>query len=571
MPWPGYVILFIFIFLFILALVLLFLYFHHTTKVTPTQTSSPFIATNCLPTSSSDQGDQGLVNDVCGDNLVCDSASYTCKIPNGGSCTSFADCLVGSYCSGICTNETPGQIGGPCPCGLGLVCSQNPSQENSLICLIQEGGNCTTNEQCESQVCDGETCQGSLQIGQECTSNAACGSNFCSPDATGNSFCQNPATPSGSEGSNCSLAECDNGLTCFQDVCVIATRILGETCNSNNFCMSPLLCETGGVVSSSGNCYFPQNVNTCQNQCINGFTCSSEVCTGDSGQGCINNSTCSSDVCNLGNPAITLLLPFNLLSQPITVLPSGMTANNIYVITTSGVDTIYVNTNNDGLIRFTNTWTILLGTSFVYTSGNPVVPSSTYAFITSTSLNPLLLVAGELNNSFYLFTASSSGTNLSPFNGGIQQDTDGNPLTISRINADANGNILLTDNSGNLYLKSSSQTNYTSLGINTIVGKFFSTNTPSYINPLILGSCNLGNVVVVSQGQFFPNVTTCTTFNIIDYDSKDGNIISVGPDSITNEYSFYVGDFKVPTYADSNSRVAVGGLGYYIYSAGSCL
>lgn len=551
----GYVILFIFVLVFILALVLLFLYLHRITKVNPTETSSPFIATNCLPLSS---------NNTCGDNLICDPATYTCKVPNGNSCTSFADCLVGSFCSGICTSETPGKIGGPCPCGPGLVCSQNPSQENSLICLIQEGKTCTVNEECESQVCNGGICQGSLQIGQECTSNSACGSNFCSPDSTGKSFCQNPSTPSGSEGSNCSLAECGSGLTCFQDVCVIATKTLGDKCNSNNFCVSPLLCETG-------NCYYPQNPNTCTNNCIDGFTCSSEICTGNSGQGCINNGTCSSGVCNLGNPAITLLSPTNLLSQPVAVLPSGMTANNIYVITESEADIIYVNTNNDGLIRFASTWTIILGTTFVYTGISPVAPSGTYSFITSASLNPSLLVVGEMNNSFYLFTASSSGINLDPFNDGIQKDMNGNPLTIYRINADTDGNILLTDNSGNLYLKSSNQTNYTYLGVNTTVGKFFSTNTPSYINSLTIGSCNLGNVVIVSQTKFFPNVTSCMTFNIIDYDSQNGSIISVGSDSITNEYSFYVGDFKVPTYADSNSRVAVGSLGYYIYSAGSCL
>lgn len=549
----GLIIVFIFFFIVILILAS----YVKNRLNNPTPTNSNFIATQCDPT----------INDnVCGDDLICDSATYTCKVPNGGECNNYSDCLVGSYCSGVCTNSPAGGILEPCPCETGLTCSNNPSGGSSLVCLIVEGGPCNNDNECESQVCSSGTCQGSLQVGQVCTSNSQCGTNFCSPDINGTSVCQNPSTPSGTNGSNCQVALCNDGLTCYNETCHLATAGLNNVCNTNNFCEPPLVCldPSGNPYNgnNSSNCYFNQESNTCVNECVFGFECKDGNCLGTKDQGCINDSTCVSNNCGLDNGTITIFNPGTLEYTPYTTLPNGLIPNDIYL---DSSDNVYVN-SSQGLFIHITSWQNVVSSTFT-------VSGVTYTFVTSCIYLSSYIFVGVNSGTYTVFTSS-----LSLFNGGVQKDTNNNNLSISHIDSDSSGNVLITTQGNNLFIKSESSTLYTNMNISTSQGKFYIENTPGYLSNVTFSGCNFGSVVFISPGMFYPNFqfTTCVNYSIVDFSfDQNGNIFIIAIDSLSNEYYAYIVQSgiqnKIPGYVNTSSRVAVGTNGFYLYSPGTCI
>lgn len=185
----------------------------------------------------------------CENKLVCDPAINQCKIADGDVCKVGHQCLVNSYCSGICYSIEPNYItevvGDPCPCASDFGCIESPDG-NNLQCLKLPGVSCGSGSECLSNLCLSGTCQDTAPNGSSCLVNGNCSSNNCQ-GATGDSegICQPYGIENGEQGASCnSEFGCDvnQGLNCSTSgICTDRSSNLQEICGSagldctNNF------------------------------------------------------------------------------------------------------------------------------------------------------------------------------------------------------------------------------------------------------------------------------------------------------------------------------------------------
>lgn len=267
----------------------------------------------------------------CRDGLICDGPSQMCKVPDGIGCSSYADCLTGSFCSGVCVKGAYGGLNQYCPCNeLSLVCSTVPGGINT--CKRVAGGSCSQNSDCASSLCTRGICSSSLPIGSKCVSSSQCGENVC--DSFG--FCQINGTTSGEEGAFCVAGQpppgsggtgpgCARGLFCQNSLCVPASSGLGDSCGSVSTCAPPFICtDTDSLLSCSlveGEscvCALPPNPNTCPSGiCSDGYICrgSSFLCVGQPSQPCVVGGDCAGSC--LDAPVVMRLSP-----SPLEVITS---------------------------------------------------------------------------------------------------------------------------------------------------------------------------------------------------------------------------------------------------------
>lgn len=84
----------------------------------------------------------------CSGILVCDGTQrFTCKLPAGQACDEAADCITGTFCSGLCVSGAFGPLNAFCPCNDGYTCEQTNS--NGLTtCKAAIGTICTVDADC---------------------------------------------------------------------------------------------------------------------------------------------------------------------------------------------------------------------------------------------------------------------------------------------------------------------------------------------------------------------------------------------------------------------------------------
>jgi hypothetical protein len=202
--------------------------------------------------------------------------------------------------------EGPG-LGAACAkkdpkCGKDLTCG------TGNVCLGDKGFKCDKPEQCANGRCEAGTCEKLAALGDtcdsadDCTQPLACHEGACRGLA-GFSPCDKPA--------QCATGRCQ-GNSCQEQVS------LGDTCDSDDDCRSPLTC-------SSGLCLIPVGQKCTQSaQCVTG-NCESQVCARavvrcpvacPTGTVCLNGSCVRRDI------FVDPRLMRDLQMQPQRTLPS---------------------------------------------------------------------------------------------------------------------------------------------------------------------------------------------------------------------------------------------------------
>lgn len=219
----------------------------------------------------------------CPSSLICDPSTLVCRQTIGGPCSTYADCPVGSYCSGVCVTGPYGAPGQPCPCDENSECVTLIGGKR--ICKAKPGIKCTSNDECINNLCIEGICSSIKQNGQTCTENSQCQSRNCSEGV-----CQVSGVLTGSLGSICNKdAPCYSGLSCLDGICS-KTRGIGDVCI--NDCLPPMICL-------DKKCSFPTQPNTCQSGvCSKGFSCRDGLCYADIAQACVVNANCLSGKCS---------------------------------------------------------------------------------------------------------------------------------------------------------------------------------------------------------------------------------------------------------------------------------
>ncbi|GFH53841.1 hypothetical protein CTEN210_10317 [Chaetoceros tenuissimus] len=232
--------------------------------------------------TSGSLGESCTSDSNCGSGFVCDIATTTCKVDNGGTCSAASDCSSG-FCAGSPLTCTDGAIGSPC--GSGSDCSSTFCDSGTSTCKVANGGSCSAASDCSSGFCAGSplTCTDGA-IGSPCGSGSDCSSTFWSPLT-----CTDGAigSPCGS-GSDCSSTFCDSGTS----TCKVAN---GGSCSAASDCSSgycagsPLTCTDGAIGSTCGS----------GSDCSSTF-CDSETstCKVANGGSCSAASDCSSGYCS---------------------------------------------------------------------------------------------------------------------------------------------------------------------------------------------------------------------------------------------------------------------------------
>lgn len=192
----------------------------------------------------------------CNTGLRCDVTGPfgDCKVPEGGSCTTLADCVhTANACSaGICKNLRP--LGGSCST---LADCQAPANScTSGRCTAANGTSCTANNQCQSNICKAGVCS------IDCTEGAGCqvagklglckdGRWSCTPQTR---TCKQVASPAAelcdNKDNNCDGNTDENnpqsGGSCGTDT--------GECSVGKNQCRNGALVCEGGIRASAEIC-----------------------------------------------------------------------------------------------------------------------------------------------------------------------------------------------------------------------------------------------------------------------------------------------------------------------------
>ena len=284
---------------------------------------------------------------VCGNNILetgesCDDGgmspgdgcSANCLFEDGRDCIDSGECE-----SGVCDTQDSGTCEPADTCGNGTVegsegCDDggvNAGDGCDTNCLIENGGPCMINSQCQSMACDiagsgtcvlagvcgnniieaGESCDGGnalpgdgcsamclFEDGQSCSQNGECDSSVC--NTQGSNTCE-PANTCGN-GAVEGVEACDDGDTVNGDGCNNLCKLEnGGSCTLDAQCGSGV-CDTAG----SNTC---EPADTCGNgkiegseSCDDGGTANgdgcSNMCKRENGVACTLDSQCVSNVCD---------------------------------------------------------------------------------------------------------------------------------------------------------------------------------------------------------------------------------------------------------------------------------
>lgn len=267
-------------------------------------------------------------NYTCDIGLVCDSESQTCKKAVGQVCHVATDCVTGSFCSGICTDASPGIVtntaNSPCPCPANMECITILDGSNQKLCKLVQGEVCTLDNDCLSNQCLSGKCSSGLPPGSSCTQSSQCQAG----ETCSKTFCQLIGIETGSPGAACDNVNgpgCDIGSSCINGVCISSTQGLQENCDTVQYsCSTPLACVNDSNFSpctADDNvciCLYPYTVDTSHNpnvyrpnpnscnsttkSCSGGGTCNQAglFCQVQSSMPCVASSQCLNGTCSGG-------------------------------------------------------------------------------------------------------------------------------------------------------------------------------------------------------------------------------------------------------------------------------
>ncbi len=212
----------------------------------------------------------GALDSVCGFDAHCTDAicsSGTCKIEQGGTCTTSSQCASGLLCTmmtgGLECTPVTGEIGSVCSDDTD--CTTTDATCSSGMCKVTSGGACTDDDQCVS----GSVCAGTA------------GSLTCT-------------VSDGSIGSTCRIGtHCTSPLVCSNDVC---RAISGGTCTADSQCAFSLLCTGAAGSQTCASAGDGELMSVCgiDDHCTgNDLVCSSGMCKVESGGTCTADNQCS--------------------------------------------------------------------------------------------------------------------------------------------------------------------------------------------------------------------------------------------------------------------------------------
>ena len=128
-------------------------------------------------------------------------------------------------------------------------------------------GLCSSDEECcEPFVCIGVNCEGCRSIGDPCPTNSACCSGICEGGT---------CAPACQDENDCPANQCQQA-TCTNGVCGVENVPDGTPCNDDNACTIDV-CEAGVCVSTVIECC--GDPCTTDDGCCDGTTCVGDICT----------------------------------------------------------------------------------------------------------------------------------------------------------------------------------------------------------------------------------------------------------------------------------------------------
>lgn len=280
------------------------------------------------PLALSNAGEECLFSN-CTEKLTCDKSNWTCRRPEGQSCSFTPECQAGLYCSGKCTREVFNRLFKPCPCSHPLSCTFDKDL-GEYSCKLKDDQQCKEDKECSSSACFNGKCDSRRALATRCSVDVECASNNCSLNV-----CQDPGVVSHTKGSTCNVATpndvafCNAGLTCYPSSrngkigqCLEAPLSLGDPCTSDGSkCSGALSClsdkdfltckdKTSKFSSPSCTCRLPFPDSRRGND--------SRICPGDThwasakarclsavGSSCVASADCLKGNCS-GNPVVML-------------------------------------------------------------------------------------------------------------------------------------------------------------------------------------------------------------------------------------------------------------------------
>ncbi len=124
----------------------------------------------------------------CAPGLICSSSSHLCKVDDGDTCVTSAECLEQRHCIQVTATKTEcllpqTLLGSQCQsdshCGANLTCDDEPG--GSSTCLRSAGSPCGDNaDACVvSTLCFNQKCEPLRGVGEPCQDDALCLSGEC--------------------------------------------------------------------------------------------------------------------------------------------------------------------------------------------------------------------------------------------------------------------------------------------------------------------------------------------------------------------------------------------------------
>ncbi len=188
-----------------------------------------------------------------GNNISGDGCTAACEIEDGNPCVTDDECA-----SGVCDlNEAPPVCEPAGSCGNGVLDASEACDDGNLttgdgcsnMCLLEDGGPCTDNAQCESTICDNadsNLCEpanscgnGAVEAGEACDDGNTSAGDSCDPECLFE-LGAGPCT----DGTQCGSGVCNTMAAA--PVCAVPIGCGNGVLNDNE------VCDDGNLLSGDG-------------------------------------------------------------------------------------------------------------------------------------------------------------------------------------------------------------------------------------------------------------------------------------------------------------------------------
>jgi hypothetical protein len=178
-------------------------------------------------------GNTGL---QCAEGMVCTTVDPNvpwgfCKVAIGRRCNALSECESSARsCYGVCSISVNGELNQPCPCGVGLVCTNTESIFGRCKVNLGDSG-CRVSSDCISGGCVDGRCVPRVENGKPCTISDACYSGNCSKG-----WCQPQGESTGEIGATCRYYQ--NDPRCVSSACFVDFKEIESLENKRNGTLS---------------------------------------------------------------------------------------------------------------------------------------------------------------------------------------------------------------------------------------------------------------------------------------------------------------------------------------------